>query len=69
MKRIGRAQLRRLRLREGDIILVRDDETCSNLAATRMPEGFPCCPIVVAPEGVHRLSKEYLRKLLDGKAA
>jgi hypothetical protein len=63
--RISRAQLRRLRLREGDIILVRDEETLHALAATKMPKGFPCCEIVIAPGSVHRLSVDYLRKLLE----
>ena len=63
-----RKALRRLRLREGDIVLVRDYETLGALeqAGRGMKEGtVPNCPIVVAPEGVHRLSKEYLRKLLN----
>jgi hypothetical protein len=57
--------LRRLRLREGDVILVRDHETLERLVvAGRAVKNIPDCPIVVAPQGVHRLSKDYLRRLL-----
>jgi hypothetical protein len=57
--------LRRLRLREGDVILVRDHETLERLVqAGRAMKNIPDCPIVVAPQGVHRLSKDYLRRLL-----
>jgi len=59
-------QLRRLRLREGDIVLVRDRRTMEALADLPRVKGIPPCPIVFCPGSVHRLSKEYLRKLLDG---
>lgn len=60
-------QLRRLRLRKGDIVLVRDPQTMRNLADLTPLKGFPACHIVFAPSSVHRLSKEYLRKLLEEK--
>lgn len=56
-----RRAIRRLRLREGDIVLVRDGRKALMKAARGM-KGIPPCPIVVAPEGVHRLSREYLQK-------
>jgi len=58
-------QLRRLRLREGDIIVVRNPEAMHALTRLRAVEGIPKCPIVCSPESIHRLSKEYLKKLLD----
>jgi hypothetical protein len=59
-----KTDLRRLRLKEGDIVLVRNPLTLEALMRVEMPEGTPSCPIVYAPEGVHRLSKDYLRRLL-----
>lgn len=59
-----RKQIRRLRLREGDVVVVHDEFTLRTLAGIHGMKGIPNCPIVFAPEGVHRLSKEYLKKLL-----
>jgi len=57
-------QLRRLRLKEGDIIVVRDEYAARALAETRSDLiKFPV-PIVIIEGSVHRLSKEYLQKLL-----
>jgi hypothetical protein len=60
-------QLRKLRLREGDIIITRDEVTMKNLTQMRLPKDstIPNCPIVYCPGSVHRLSKEYLQKLLE----
>jgi hypothetical protein len=64
---MSRRAIRRLRLREGDVVLVRDSETLRALMETcREMSEVPPCPIVVAPEGVHRLSREYLQRLLAG---
>lgn len=59
-----RADVRKLRLKEGDIVLVRSRETMSELVNLTF-ENTPKCPIVFAPDGVHRLSKEYLQKLME----
>jgi hypothetical protein len=60
-----RKQIRRLRLREGDIIVVRDELTLEALmSAAKGMKNIPDCPIVIAPESIHRLDKSFLRKLL-----
>jgi hypothetical protein len=69
VRKISKAALRRLRLREGNIVLVRDIETLEALERMVAPKGMPNCPIVFAPQGVHRLTREYLEKLLDKKSA
>jgi hypothetical protein len=57
--------IRKLRLREGDILVVRNREDMESLVnAGEGMKGIPNCPIVIARESIHRLSKEYLRKLL-----
>jgi hypothetical protein len=57
-------EIRRLRLEPGDVLLVRSHETAMRLQGIPGHHPFPV-PIVVAPEGgVHRLSREYLEKLL-----
>lgn len=63
-REISKAAIRRLRLKQGDIVLVRDHGTMEALMRVRV-EGIPGCPIVMAPNGVHRLSKEYLAKLVS----
>ena len=60
-------QLRRLRLKEGDIVVVRDHETLEALLNIGPVKGIPACPIVVSEGSIHRLSKEYLKKLLENK--
>jgi hypothetical protein len=60
-----RKQSRCLRLKEGDLILVRDLQTCEALVqAAKGLTNIPNCPIVIAPEGVHRLNRKYLEGLL-----
>jgi len=44
-------QIRRLRLRAGDVIVVENSETAANLAQVESPDGNPH-PIVIAPDGV-----------------
>lgn len=58
-------KLRRLRLREGDVVLVRDHETMKALADLYPMKGVPPVPIVYCPGSVHRLSREYLQKLIE----
>jgi hypothetical protein len=60
---VGQKAIRRLRLQPGDILLVRDVETAKRLQA--IPGNHPFkVPIVVTRERVHRLSKDYLGRLL-----
>jgi hypothetical protein len=56
--------IRRLRLRKGDVLLVRTPEAMARLSEMRMSELEFEVPIVFAPTSVHRLSKEYLQKLI-----
>ncbi len=61
-----KGKLKRLRLREGDIIVVRDEDTLralTSLAQTGGAKGLPNCPIIRVKGSIHRLSKEYLAKL------
>lgn len=62
-------QLRKLRLREGDIIVVRDNETMKALVRLGKVEGIPPCPIVVSPGSIYRLSADYLKRLIANKEA
>lgn len=67
-------QIKRLRLRDGDLIVVRNEidmESILSAAQMLIKDGvqLPNCPIVIAQESIHRLDKKYLRKLLDDKAA
>lgn len=61
-------QLKRLRLKEGDIIVVRDQDTADALMKVRV-KGIPPCPIIVTPDSIHRLSADYIRRLLAKKDA
>jgi len=58
-------QIRRLRLREGDIVVCHDSETYRILGQTIAPKGTPSCPIIFVEGSIHRLSKEYLRKVME----
>jgi DNA-binding transcriptional regulator LsrR (DeoR family) len=60
--------LRRLRLSEGDIVVVRDHETMQALSEQLPIKGVPNCPVIYVPGSVHRLSKEYLKKLMERAA-
>lgn len=63
-----RKQIRRLRLKKGDIIVVRDPQTMHELIAAAANGDFRDlsvnAPIVMAPEGIKRVSREYLLKIL-----
>ena len=60
-------QIRRLRLRQGDIVVVENYETCKRLQqATQsmdLPKGVTYVPILVAPEGVRLISVDKLEKM------
>jgi len=56
--------IRRLRLREGDILVVRDQETMHNLMNFFVANITFSVPILFAPDGVKRVKREYLEKLL-----
>ena len=61
-------QIRRLRLRQGDIVVVENYETCKRLQqATQsmdLPKGVTYVPILVAPEGVRLVSVDKLKKMV-----
>ena len=61
-------QIRRLRLRQGDIVVVENYETCKRLQqATQsmdLPKGVTYVPILVAPEGVRLVSLDKLKKMI-----
>jgi len=60
-----RQALRRLRLKDGDIVVVRNGYDLKNLMnAARGMKNLPNCPVVVVQDSIHRLSKEYLAKLV-----
>jgi hypothetical protein len=60
-----RKMLRKLRLREGDILVVRNPQDMQSLIeAGKGMKGIPNCPIIICRESVHRLSKEYIVKLV-----
>lgn len=54
----------RLRLRDGDIVVVQDQQTMTNLQRALPFEKVPACPIVFAPNGIKRLGRDYLERLL-----
>ena len=60
-------QIRRLRLRQGDIVVVENYETCKRLqqatASMDLPKGVTYVPILVAPEGVRLVSVDKLEKM------
>jgi hypothetical protein len=61
-------QIRRLRLRQGDIVVVENYETCKRLqqatASMDLPKGVTYVPIIVAPEGVRLVSVDKLKKMV-----
>jgi hypothetical protein len=56
--------IRRLRFREGDILVVKDQHIMESLRKLSAVKGVPACPIVFAPEGIKRFSRDYLERLL-----
>lgn len=65
-----RKQIKRLRLKEGDLIVVRDQDTADALiTAAKGMKGVINCPIIVTKDSIHRLSADYIRKLLAKKDA
>jgi len=60
--------IRRLRLREGDILVVSDPDLPRRLSQLhRIGGGGPPfeVPIIFAPNGLKRVSREYLKKILE----
>jgi hypothetical protein len=58
--------IRRLRLRKGDILVVSDVLLAERLS--KMYDIVPFkTPIIIAPDGIKRISKEYLNKRLVKK--
>lgn len=60
---VSKAQIKRLRLQDGDIVVVRNPEDAKALVLAGRGTKLNC-PIVVAQGSIHRLDKAYLRKLL-----
>jgi hypothetical protein len=58
--------VRKLRLRQGDILVVNNMETARALVRSRPepPRGVTSIPIVVAPEGIKAVPLEKLKKLI-----
>jgi hypothetical protein len=61
-------QIRKLRLKQGDIVVVQTYETYKRLAAAThnmdLPEGVTYVPVLVAPEGVRKVKLEKLKKIV-----
>jgi len=58
--------IRKLRLRQGDILVVNNMETAQALMRTRppMPAGVTSVPIVMAPEGIKKVPLEKLKAIV-----
>ena len=54
----------KLHLVEGDIIVVRDIELLKVLCQMEMPAGAPRCPVIFAPDGIEKLSRQALQEML-----
>lgn len=64
MKKIS--LIRKLRLRPGDIVVVSDYETATRISrvSTALPKGITSVPIVVAPEGIRKVSLARLKAIV-----
>ncbi len=62
MKRI----VQRLRLRQGDILVVRNIEDGRRVlhCGARVPRGVTSIPVVVAPDGIQRVPLDTLKRLV-----
>ena len=61
--------IRRLRLKPGDIVVVKDFHMAKALTNVGVMCGIDFkVPIVIAPEGIKRVNRKYLEKLLDKSA-
>ena len=58
--------LKRLHLRQGDILVVSDAETLNRLkrCGAKPPPGVKSIPVVLAPEGIERVPLEKLKELV-----
>jgi hypothetical protein len=62
---VTKAAIRRLRLKDGDIIVVKSEQSMRGvMAVCRSSPKIPKCSIIVALEGIKRLDRSYLRKVL-----
>jgi hypothetical protein len=63
-----RRALRKLRLRQGDIVVVETGETAKRIIAAfrliKTNKDIINIPIVIAPEGVHCMTVKQLKKIL-----
>jgi len=61
--------LKRLHLRQGDILVVSDAETLNRLkrCGAQPPPGVKSIPVVLAPEGIERVPLEKLKELVARK--
>ena len=65
-----RRQIRVLRLQAGDIVVVKNMETARRLVeGCKGMAGVPQCPVVIAPEGVEKVSRARLLRLLASTEA
>ena len=58
--------VQRLRLRQGDILVVRNIEDGRRVlnCGARTPRGVTSIPVVVAPEGIQRVPLDTLKRLV-----
>lgn len=57
--------IKKLRLKPGDILVVSDFETCKKLIKVHLKEINFSVPIIFAPNGIKRVNRKYLQKVLD----
>lgn len=55
------SQIRKLSLKEGDIVVVPDYDVARTMMTMKWPPGTPMCPIIVAPDGIEAIPIETLR--------
>lgn len=56
--------IEKLRLKKDDILVVRDAETAMQLVQLGIPIDFPGCTVILAPNGVERMTVAELEKAL-----
>ncbi len=64
--KVSKAAIRRLRLKPGDMLVVRNHQQADALMGAGPLLGLDFdVRIIIAPEGVKRLGRKYLEKLLE----
>lgn len=63
-----RKALDKLRLTEGDILIVKDISLLHAIIKLDMPPGTPSCPVIYAPDGIDKIRRESLQEILDKSA-